>query len=203
MSPEVKLEKEMDVIEEEEEAVSSLPTCITRRVMLEILEHEAIVLEAYYDSVGILTWGVGVTNASGHHVERYVGKPSTIARAIEIYAWLLRERYLPGVLRAFKGHTPTENELCAALSFHYNTGAIEKASWVKSFMAGNRAKARKQFMNWSKPKEIIGRRKAERDLFFDNHWTQDGVVLLYDVNSKRKPFNPRPVDVSKEVAAVL
>lgn len=158
---------------------------LTERMVLEILEHEAIVREAYKDSAGKLTWGVGVTNASGHTVERYRDKPAPMERVLEIYVWLLRTRYLPEVLAAFHPITLTEYERGAALSFHYNTGAIREAEWVRLFKIGKREEARAAFMNYSKPKEIIARRKAERDLFFDGKWTTDGKVVEY--TRVRKP----------------
>lgn len=157
----------------------------TERIMLEIVEHEAIVCEAYKDSEGVLTWGVGVTNASGHHVERYKDNPVSIQRCLEVYEWLIRTKYLPAVLRAFDGYPLSEAELGGALSFHWNTGGIGRADWVKSVKAGKRDGARREFMNWSSPREIIGRRKAERSLFFDGVWTGDGLVTVY--KRVRKP----------------
>jgi GH24 family phage-related lysozyme (muramidase) len=108
---------------------------------------------------------VGVTNASGHQVHpRYLRNPQTLTRCLEVYEWLVRTKYLPEVRAAFGRIQLNEHQLAAALSFHWNTGAIARASWVRSFRDGNIAQARREFMNWSKPKEIIGRREAERDL---------------------------------------
>ena len=157
---------------------------ITVRMMQEIISHEAIICEAYKDSVGVWTWGVGVTTRSGHAVERYKDNPQPVARVIEIFEWLLREKYAPDVDRAFRGKDLTEAQYCAALSFHYNTGAIGRASWVAAFLAGNRDKARAEIMNWTKPKELWERRRKERDLFFDGTWTGDGKATVFQV---RKP----------------
>lgn len=185
------------------------PACpvINERIMLEILEHEGIVLEAYRDSVGVWTWGVGVTDNSGHDVDRYKNKPATLQRVIEVYEWLLRTKYLPAVLAAFDGHVLQENELAAALSFHWNTGAIGRADWVKSFLKGDLDAAHREFMNWSSPREIIGRRKAERALFFDGVWMADGMVTLYQ--RVRKPsYTPdwgsaKQIDVREALAAAI
>lgn len=161
--------------EEEEEGEGKLSV----RTRAELIYHEGIVLEAYKDSKNIWTWGIGVTDASGHRVLRYKDNPQTLKRVFEIFEWLVRTRYLPDVLRAFKGHTLSEAQLAAALSFHYNTGAINKASWVRSFKAGKIAQARSEFMQWRRPPEIIPRRRAERDLFFDGKWSSDGTATLY------------------------
>lgn len=179
---------------------------LTEKTLLEIAEHEGLVLEAYRDSVGVLTWGFGVTDASGHKVGRYRKERSTIERAVEVYEWLLRTKYLPEVQAAFRGRELTEAQLTAALSFHWNTGTIGRADWVKSFLAGNRIRAWNEFMNYSRPREIIDRRKAERDLFFDGRWSGDGVVLMYErVRPGGTPdwSSARQIDIKDEVRAAL
>jgi GH24 family phage-related lysozyme (muramidase) len=179
---------------------------ITIKVMQEIIDHEAIICETYKDSVGVWTWGVGVTTRSGHAVERYKDNPQSVARVIEIFEWLLREKYAPSVTAAFKGRDLTEAQFTAALSFHYNTGRIGKASWVKSWLAGNREQARQEFMNYRKPTEIIARRTKERDLFFDGKWSGTGKSTIYQV---RKPsYQPswssaKRVDITADLVAAL
>ena len=140
---------------------------ITPKIALEVIQHEGFVREAYKDSKGIWTWGFGVTSRSGHDVERYRGKPQSVERCVEIYLWLL-QKYLDDVAKAFHPKELTEDQAAAALSFHWNTGAIGKASWVRRWKAGDIAGARTAFMWYRKPKEIIGRRRKERDLFFGN-----------------------------------
>ena len=158
---------------------------ITPRIALELIGHEAIVPECYLDSEGVWTWGVGVTNRSGHRVHpRYLDKPQPIEHCIGVYLWLLEKMYLPEVLAAFRGHDLAEHELGAALSFHYNTGAILKADWVREVKAGERAAAVKSIMNYRRPTSIVERRGKERELFFDGDWTADGKANVYPV---RKP----------------
>jgi lysozyme len=182
-------------------------TSMTTRIMLEIIEHEAIVLEAYKDSEGVWTWGVGVTNASGHIVSGYKDNPQTMRRVLEVYEWLLRTKYLPGVLEAFNPMQLTEAQLGAALSFHWNTGAIGHASWVQSFKAGKRDQAFAEMLNWSKPKSIIPRRKLERQLFFEGKWSSDGLVTVYQRVSKPS-YSPdwssaRQIDIQADLRAVI
>ena len=148
------------------------------------------------------TWGVGVTSASGHGVERYKDNPQTIERVLEIFGWLVQHKYLPAVLKAFKGRELTEEQLAAAVSFHYNTGAIGRASWVKSWLAGNVNTASRQFLEWRRPPEILGRRTKERDLFFTGKWSSDGKATVLQV---RKPSyapswkSAKRVDITKEL----
>lgn len=175
---------------------------LTKRALLELVSHEAIVLEAYKDSKGIWTWGIGVTDKSGHRVGRYKDNPQSLKRVIEIFKWLVEKNYLPDVLEAFKGHTLSENELAAALSFHYNTGAIKKASWVKSFMKGDVSRAKGEFLNYRKPVEILERRKKERDLFFNGTWSNNGKATIYEVNKPSytpKWSSAKAVDIMGEL----
>jgi len=178
---------------------------ITVNTALEIASHEALVREAYKDSVGVWTWSIGITNASGHSVLRYISKPQTIQHCLEIFIWVLENKYAPAVRHAFRGHDLTEAQFAAALSFHYNTGAINRASWVKKFKAGQIAGAKKAFMSWRKPPEIIPRRKKERDLFFNGQWSNDGKITVYPVTSSKHPDfrHGKRVDVKKDLEALL
>ena len=172
---------------------------LTARVALELLSHEAIVREAYRDVVGVWTWGVGVTEASGHAVcPRYVDRPQTLRWCLEMYLRLLRETYAPAVLTCFEDQDLTEHQFGAALSFHYNTGAIATATWVEEWKRGETEAARDSFMNWRKPPQIIPRRERERDLFFDGIWSSDGTVLEFPVEKPSYQVDPtgkKPVDV--------
>lgn len=175
---------------------------LTKRGLLELIAHEAIVLETYKDSKGIWTWGIGVTNASGHRVDRYKNNPQTVEKVVEIFKWLIETKYLPAVLEAFAGVELNENQLAAALSFHYNTGAIGRASWVKSFKQGKQERARQEFMNWSKPEEIIPRRQKECNLFFDGKWTEAPKVLVIPISkpSYRPNFRAsQRIDISEKI----
>jgi lysozyme len=155
---------------------------LTARAAMELIGHEAIVCEAYKDSQRIWTWGIGVTDASGHKVARYIDHPQSVERCLEVYIWLLRAKYLPAVRKAFAGHVLTEAQLAAALSFHYNTGAILTAKWVGDWKAGNIAKAREEFMTWRHPEAIVPRRQKECDLFFDGRWSSDGKASVIPVS---------------------
>ncbi|WP_298850411.1 hypothetical protein [uncultured Ruegeria sp.] len=158
---------------------------ITPNIATELISHEGIVREAYRDSVGVWTWSIGITSSSGHKVwPRYVDNPQPLKRCFEVFEWVLRNNYLPAVEDAFAGHSLTEAQLGAALSFHYNTGGIKTATWVKQWKAGDVSGARKSIMNWKKPPEIIPRRRNEQELFFDGVWSNNGTGTEYKV---RKP----------------
>lgn len=178
---------------------------ITYRVALEVAKHEGIVRQAYKDSVGVWTWSVGLTNATGHDVTRYIGKPQSLEHCLRIYVWAL-EKYADDVRQAFRGHVLTEAQFAAALSFHYNTGAISRATWVKQWRAGNQSAARQSIMNWVTPQEITARRRGERDLFFDGKWAQDGFMTEYTrVSASGSPVwgSAKKIDVSQALRAAM
>lgn len=154
---------------------------LTPRIVAAVAHEEGLVLEAYKDSVGVWTWALGVTNASGHKVHpRYLDKPSSIEKAVEVTIWLLQNRYLPAVQRAFDGCRLKEHEIASALSFHWNTGAIARASWVRYWKAGMNDQARAAYLEWRKPAGIIERRRRDAALFFDGAWS-DLRVPVYPV----------------------
>jgi lysozyme len=180
---------------------------LTLRGALEIVEHEAIVLEMYFDSVGVATWGIGVTSTSGHSVARYKDNPQTVQHVLEVYIWLLRTKYMPEVKKAFGDHVLSEQELAAATSYHYNTGAILKTDWVKLFLAGNRKAARDHLeTHYLNSGDLTKRRKQEAALFFDGAWIGDGRVIVWPV---KKPSyspdwaNPKLVDIRADMEKAL
>jgi lysozyme len=168
---------------------------------LEVASHEAVIRQAYKDSVGVWTWSVGLTSNSGHKVERYIGKPQTLQHCMDIYVWAL-QRYAKDVNEAFEGVELTKAQFVAALSFHWNTGGIKRASWVKSFKAGRRREAEQKFMQWKKPPEIIPRRQKECDLFFHGKWSNNGTMTEYTKLTKNSTpvwGSAKKVNVEKEL----
>ena len=73
-------------------------------------------------------------------------------------------RYEAAVAAAVKVAV-TQTEFDALVSFHYNTGAISKASLLAALNRGDRESAATGFLNWIKPPEVVGRRKKEQALF--------------------------------------
>ena len=159
-------------------------TDLTARAFCFLAHEEGFVAEAYLDNGNHWTAFLGVTNASGHQVyPRYLNNPQPLEKGVAISAWLIRERYLPAVLKAFDGFALTEAQLAAALSFHWNTGAIGVTTWVRLACAGDIAGARaflkSHYLNGG---DLTARRKREAALFFDGEWPVDLRVPVYPVN---------------------
>lgn len=160
---------------------------LTANIAMELISHEAIVTEAYRDSGGIWTWGIGITNRSGHIVHpRYLDRPQTLRHCLDVFADVVRTTYLPVVARVFADYPLTEAQVGAALSFQYNTGGLPQASWAKCVLAGDLAGAYENLMAWNKSGGRVShalslRRARERDLFFDGIWSNDGTALVIPV----------------------
>lgn len=109
--------------------------------------HEGVVLKAYRDAVGVLTIGAGLTAASGVVVPK-PGMKITRGEATELLNRALRRNYEPAVARAMPG--AKQHEYDGGVSFHFNTGAVSRASWVKAWLAKDWRQVRDKIMLWRK-----------------------------------------------------
>ena len=132
--------------------------------------HEGIVSAPYLDSVKVWTYGIGHTAAAGPPDPRTMprGMPADLDKALrDVFDVFRRDlaKYEADVRRVVGNRQVAQHEFDAAVSFHFNTGAIARATWVKHWLAGEKAAAARTIMDWKRPAEIIPRRTAERDLF--------------------------------------
>ena len=169
--------------------------------------HEGIVPAPYRDSVGVWTYGIGHTLGAGYpDPEKMLrGMPSSLDAALRDVFDLFRRdvaKYEAAVNRAVKVPI-TQAQFDALVSFHYNTGAIGKASLVKRLNAGDVAGAAAGFMAWKKPPEIIPRRKAEQELFAKGVYP-GGQVTVWQVSKAGKViWNPARRLTKDQVLALL
>lgn len=157
---------------------------VSTRGLAEIASHEGIVNYPYFDSVRVRTVGIGHTANAGPPDPSRNLRTFTVPEIMEIFARDIA-KFEKRVNAAFK-RPLSQAQFDAAVSFDFNTGGIHRASWVKHFNAGNMAAAKKAFMNWSKPKEIIPRRQKERDLFFNGTYSSGGYANLYPATASGK-----------------
>jgi lysozyme len=146
------------------------------RGMAFIAAQEGVVTRAYRDVAGVWTIGVGHTAAAGPP------KPlggMTISRD-EALAILARDlpRYESRVTAALPDCAQAAFD--GAVSFDFNTGAIDRASWVAALRAGDEGRARQQLALWNKAggKVVAGlvkRRAAEARLILDGDYG-DGLA---------------------------
>jgi lysozyme len=145
--------------------------------LMEIIAHEAIVLTPYRDVKDIWTIGVGHTAmAGGINPVKFKGQ-LTLAGALHIFRTDLA-KYERRVSKAFT-RALMQHEFDAAVSFDFNTGAIDRATWVETFNTGNLELAIQQIMNWQKPPQIIPRRQKEQLLFASGKYSANGSAIIY------------------------
>nr|DAU76330.1 MAG TPA: Lysozyme [Caudoviricetes sp.] len=167
---------------------------VSAKGVCEIAEHEGIVVAPYYDSVGVLTWGVGHTaNAGGLDPKNLpLAMPKNIdlaiKEAIRVFAQDL-EKYADRVNKAVK--VPVKQHQFDALnSFDFNTGGIFKANLTKLLNAGDVKGAAAAFMGWLRPAEIRKRRTAEMNLFLTGNYDANGDrIPVWGTNGKGKLTN--------------
>lgn len=128
---------------------------------------EGCPLKAYRDVGGVWTIGAGLTAASGVIRPKF-GMTITQTQADSLLQDALDKKYIPAVLKTM-GASCKQNVLDGAVSFHYNTGAIAKASWVAKFKRGDFAGTRAALRLWRKAKGHVvkgleRRREIEADM---------------------------------------
>ena len=160
---------------------------ISDRGLLEIAEHEGIVPAPYYDSVGVLTYGIGHTkNAGGiDPADLPRGMPADLDAAIDRALAVFREdvaKYAARVNDAIKVPL-SQYQFDALVSFDLNTGGIYRANLTKAINAGD-PDASRHFFGWLRPPEIRKRRTAEKRLFDTGDYDHNGdSIAVWNVDA--------------------
>lgn len=136
--------------------------------------HEGVVLRAYRDAAGVLTIGAGLTAASGVVIPK-PGMTITKDEASRLLSAALQRNYEPTVRRMLSRYGEpdyAQAEFDGAVSFHFNTGAIARASWVEAWHQDDREGVRRGLLKWVKGggKVLPGlkrRREEEARLILD------------------------------------
>mgnify|MGYP002651285685 FL=1 len=164
---------------------------------------EGRALKAYRDVVGVWTIGYGNTNHDAFAVSylgRQIGEGLTITeeQADFLLVESLRRNYTPAVVKAMPGARQQDTD--AGASFHYNTGAIGRATWVKHWLAKNFASMTPALLSWNKAggKEYAGltrRRKRENAIIVSGDYGPEGVAKppVLGADGRVKKEAPAPV----------
>ncbi|MFN3616257.1 MAG: lysozyme, partial [Rubrimonas sp.] len=178
---------------------------MTDRGLLALVRHEGIVPGPYLDVKQVWTFGIGHTAAAGPPDPARMprGMPADLDTGIREAFRLFRTdlaAYEAEVRRAVK--VPLEpHEFDALVSFHYNTGAIARATLTKALNAGNCVAAAEAFLNWRRPASIIPRREAERDLFRKGRYP-GGTIPVWAVDRGGRVDFSRPIRRISETEAL-
>lgn len=141
-----------------------------------IAQAEGVVTKAYRDAVGVWTIGVGHTASAGG-LKPKSGMTITRQQALDLLATDLAkfEKRVTKRLGDVR-----QNVFDGAVSFDFNTGAINTASWPALYIGGKFDNSRASFMQWVKAggktlPGLVKRRTAEAKIIFDDVYP-DGLV---------------------------
>lgn len=129
-----------------------------------LIAREGLKTVAYRDSVGVWTIGVGHTSAAGAP-KVTPGLKITVKEAERIFAQDLAQ--YERAVNSVKSNL-NQNEFDALVSFCYNVGvsAFKKSTVAKRLVANRTiGEIADAMMMWTKPPEIMSRRRAEADQF--------------------------------------
>lgn len=132
-----------------------------------LMNNEGVVLKPYLDTKGIPTIGVGNTFYEDGSKVKMTDPPITEKRAMELFRWILKQYEL--AVYSNTRDDINQNQFDAIVSFTYNVGvtAFKNSTLLKRINANaSQQSITNAFMMWNKPKEIIGRRKREVELYF-------------------------------------
>lgn len=134
-----------------------------------IKEFEGNHLTAYYDEVGVITIGYGITNAdkSITGVTIKEGMKITQETADKWLEDVLNKIYAPKVMKYDSKYQWNQNEFDALLSFTFNIGSIDQ---LTSNGTRTREKIASKILEYNKAGRkvyngLVRRRKAEQELF--------------------------------------
>ena len=112
---------------------------------------EGVVLRAYRCPAGVWTIGAGLTRASGV-VDPKPGMVITREEARRLLRLARAANYEPTVRDVMVSPLGAANqwEFDGALSFHFNTGALKRASWVEAWRRRDWSQVMHRLARWNK-----------------------------------------------------
>lgn len=157
---------------------------ISKRGKAELIAHEGVVLSPYLDVSGTWTIFIGHTAHAGapNPASMPRGEDRPINEALDTF-----DRDLVAFERRVRDaftRPISQPQFDAAVSFDYNTGAIDRATWVQRYNAGNLSSARDAILWWNQPAQVIQRRQEECALFFDGIYTGSGKTAVWHADAQ-------------------
>lgn len=130
-------------------------------------------VEAYPDpGTGAEPWTIGWGATGRDHVTGGRIGPGTVWTQAQCDARLAQDlvRYAADVATAIGTAPTTQGQFDALVSFHYNTGAIPRATLTRRHIAGDHLGAAREFARWNRAggrvmKGLVRRRAAEAELY--------------------------------------
>lgn len=163
-------------------------------------------LKAYRDEVGVWTIGYGNTNFDAEVLGFTIQAGVTITneQCEQLLVAAMTRRYEPAV-NAKMGPDVTQPAFDAGDGFHYNTGAIGRASWVQSYVAKNLPAVHSQIMQWNKAggnvlAGLTRRRNREWEMISTGDYGPEGANAALDMTTG-KPVGSSPASTTPQEAS--
>ena len=120
--------------------------------------------DAYRDSVGVWTIGVGHTGPEVHAGLHWTDEQVTDALRADL------DRFEAAVNTATVALTQHQFDALVSFAFNVGVGAFTSSTMLKKINAGAFAEVPAQFDRWHIPPEITRRRNGEREQFKGTHF---------------------------------
>jgi len=151
-----------------------------------LVELEGVCLTPYFDSVGVVTIGVGATRSE---IPKLAKWPKTKSITMEVAFKLLNKsliKYENAVDKALTVKISQEKfDSLVSICYNIGIGGMKRSTFIKRINRGESpVRIKHAMMMWRKPKEIIGRRTREADLFMYEKYRLRGTAQLFVTSNK-------------------
>ena len=149
--------------------------------VLEICSYEGVCLRPYFDSVGVITIGFGSTATEIPNLKNW-DKTKYITMQ---YAYDLFQASLGSYERAVTNHlivdvSQAQFDALVSLTSNIGTGGFSNSTLVRKInQQASADDIQAAFLMWNKPKEIMGRRRKEANLFRNGVYTNPNGSCEY------------------------
>lgn len=177
---------------------------ISNKGIAELWGHEGICLRPYYDSVGVMTIGMGATASEGIDIKA-MSKTDyiTMEYALELFNKGIT-KYVSAVNKALSVSVNQEQfDALVSICYNIGCGGLRGSTFIKRINACETASAvSAAIMMWCKPPEIKTRRAKEARLYRDGVYSNGGKALLFDTNGAGKVSyaKGKTIDVSEYIS---
>ena len=171
----------------------------------DLIDDEGLVTKAYKCPAGVWTIGVGHTSAAGSPKVR-PGMEITRGQAEDILKMDLATTFEPRVRRVFPQKID-QPAFDGFTSFDFNTGAIDRASFVPFYKRGEHKEARRRFMLWVKGggrtiPGLVRRRHREADKIWSGRYGSLGPQTIDTKTYPRDVRNQVLMEYQKKLIAL-
>lgn len=149
--------------------------------VLQICSLEGVCLRPYFDSVGVITIGFGSTATEIPNLKNWdKTKYITMQYAYDIFAASLGSYERTVTNHLIVDVTQYQFDALVSLCYNIGTGGLSNSTLIRSInQTASSDEIRKNFLMWNKPREIIGRRTKEANLYVTGVYSNPNGTCQY------------------------